>query len=453
MKKYNWQLWIVGCLTFMLSSCIGVEVDDMSKWNYSNCLISSFSLQSDSVEGLENVKFTIDQVNGLIYNKDSMPYGTEINWKVLCNINFEVTPSAIEVFQAATGDSATWIVTDSLDFSDYVRFDVYSLNEKNAKRYYAQLNIHQQVPDSMSWSWFSSRLLGKAVQEQKVIERDNYFWMYVRSSIGYELYRTPKVDKRTWTIVPMTGIGGKTLLLSQITVYEGIFYMPATDGTLLYSTNNIDWKIMESAPAVKSLLGVVNSSEVINNPTVLASIIQEDGKLYFAVMNASNTWEKGAAVPATFPVSGFGNTTYETSFYWHLVIVAGKDRTGGLSNAVWETMTGLNWVCSTDERKPFFGKREGVMVTHYDGKMFLIGGINASNTAERDIFYSEDRGITWALTDSLMYFPQSFRARGHASVIVDKDNFLHLFGGKENNSANILDELWSGRINRLGFKD
>jgi len=453
MKKYNWLLWMLGCWTFLLSSCLGTKLDDVDDWYKSNCLIRSFSLQSDSVPLLENVKFTIDQVNGLIYNKDSMPYGTEINLKVICRVDFEGYPSAVEVLQAATGDSATWNTTDSLDFRDYVRFDIFSQNEKIMKRYFAQLNIHQQIPDSMAWNWFSHRLLGKAIQEQKVIEQDGYFWMYVRSAGGYELYRTPIVDRRTWTPVTLTGLSGKTFLLPQITEYEGIFYIPATDGTLYYSTNKTDWKSMETAPAVKTLLGVINSNETVRTSSALAAVIQEDNAFFFAAMNENNQWEKGVATPAGFPVSGFGVTSYETAFYWHLVIAAGKDINGRLSNTVWETMNGLNWVCSTDERYTIISKREGAMVTHYDGKMFLIGGINASNTAERDIYYSQDRGITWALADSLLYLPETFRARGYASVVVDKDNFLHLFGGKENNSANMLDELWSGRINRLGFKD
>ena len=451
MKKKNWQLWILGCWALILSSCWDSIVQS-DEWYLSNCLISSFYLQSDSVQGLENVKFTIDQINGLIYNKDSMPYGTEINWKVICMVDFEVTPSAIEVFEAATGDSAAWNGTDSLDFRDYVRFDIFSLDQKNMKRYYAQLNIHQQVPDSMAWTWFSNRLLGKSVQEQKVIEQDNFFWMYVRTAGGYELYRTPVIDRRTWIPVPLTGLGSKTFIISQLTKYEGCFYMPASDGTMYYSTNLQDWYILEQAPVVKTLLGVINGNTVVNTSTVMASIIQEGDAFFFAAMNVNCQWEKGVLVPAGFPISGFGNTGYETSFYWHLVVVAGRDLNGNLCNTVWETMNGLNWVCSTDERYTILNKREGVILTHYDDKMFLFGGINASNTAENDIFYSQDRGITWVVADSMLYLPATYKARGYASVIVDKDNFLHLFGGKENNSANILDELWSGRINRLGFK-
>jgi len=117
-------------------------------------------------------------------------------------------------------------------------------------------------------------------------------------------------------------------------------------------------------------------------------------------------------------------------------------------------MTGLSWVRLTDERKSWYERREGVMVTQYDNRLYLIGGIQSSNVPAKDIYVSNDKGISWALAnDALIFLPESYKARGHASVLVDKDNFLLLFGGKENNSANVLDELWSGRINRLGFKD
>ena len=453
MKKIYLPLWLLGCLVCIMSSCLG-DMDEYDDWILSNCLISSFKLQSDSIPDLENVIFTIDQINGLIYNKDSMPYGTEINWLVVCTVTFEIDPSAVEVYQAATGDSLTWNRSDSLDFSDYVRFDIYSSDQKATKRYITKLNIHQQAPDSMVWTNFSNRLLGKTVQEQKVIEWNNYFWMYVKVGSGYELYRSPVTDRKTWIPVSLTGLDGKTLIISQITEYEGCLYLQASDGTLYRSTNGSDWNTMpEETPVVRVLLGVINSNEQRKTSPVLTTIIQEDNTWYFAAMDTGNQWEKGVEVPAEFPVSGFGNSSYESMFYWHLMVAAGKDRYARLSDVVWETMTGLSWVRLTDERKSWFEKREGVMLTQYDGNLFLIGGFNASNEATKDIYISQDKGISWALADSMIVFPETFKARGHASVWVDQDNFLLLFGGKENNSANILDELWSGRLNRLGFKD
>ena len=453
MKKNYLQLWFLGCLACIMSSCFG-DADEYDYGNTSNCLIASFKLQSDSIPELENVVFTIDQVNGLIYNKDSIPYGIEMNWLVVCLVTFEVPPSAVEVYQAAINDSLTWNLTDSLDFSDYVRFDVYSADQKATKRYFAKLNIHQQVPDSMEWTSFSDRLLGKTLQEQKVIERNNYYWMYVRSASGYELYRSPVTDRKTWLPVSLTGLDEKTLILSQITEYERYLYMQASDGTLYYSTNGIAWQRMpDETPVVRALLGVVDGSEQRKTSPVLSAIIQEGNAWHFATLDVNNQWAKGAAVPAEFPVSGFGNSSYESMFYWHLMIAAGKDRNGRLSDAVWETMSGLSWVRLTDERISWFEKREGVMLTQYDESFFMIGGINASNEATKDIYVSQDKGITWSLADTLIVLPETYKARGYASVLVDKDNFILLFGGKERNSANILDELWSGRINRLGFKD
>ncbi|MDR1675931.1 MAG: exo-alpha-sialidase, partial [Tannerella sp.] len=64
-----------------------------------------------------------------------------------------------------------------------------------------------------------------------------------------------------------------------------------------------------------------------------------------------------------------------------------------------------------------------------------------------------DRGITWNLADTLIVLPEDYRARGYASVLVDEEQFLLLFGGKERNGANMLEELWRGRINRLGFRE
>ena len=47
--------------------------------------------------------------------------------------------------------------------------------------------------------------------------------------------------------------------------------------------------------------------------------------------------------------------------------------------------------------------------------------------------------------------PVDYKARGFASVQVDKEKYMLIFGGKENTNANELDQIWRGRINRLGF--
>ena len=51
------------------------------------------------------------------------------------------------------------------------------------------------------------------------------------------------------------------------------------------------------------------------------------------------------------------------------------------------------------------------------------------------------------------FFPYSdkfdYAARGFSSIIVDKENFVNIFGGKISTGSNDLNQLWRGRINRL----
>ncbi|MDR0844783.1 MAG: DUF6242 domain-containing protein [Tannerella sp.] len=468
MKKYKLQFWLAGCLSFLLVSCFGDNDTELNDWELSNCQIASFALANDSIPGLADVKFTIDQVNGLIYNKDSMPYGTVINEKVVCTINYEVPPSMVEILQVAIGDTHydNWNGTDSVDFSDVVRFTIYSYNGKASKVYESKLNVHRQNPDSMTWTLTADKLLGKYYSEQKVILRNGYYLMYVKTTTGYELYRSPETDLKTWTSVPLTGllknspllapraVYETTLRLDQMAEYENILYLPDSDGVLYCSGNGRDWTVVEKAPFVKSLLGVLDATTQLKHPSALTAIIlnvTDGGEFLFASMDTAMNWKTGVAVPPEFPVFGFGTVGYESMYYQHLVAVAGVGMFGQLSNAAWETMDGLSWVRLTSDST--FEKREGAMVTKYDDKLFLIGGINEMNKATSDIYRSENYGLTWSLADTLIILPETYKARGYASVVVDKDKFLHLFGGKENTDSPVLDQLWSGRLNRLGFKE
>ena len=58
-------LFIAGCCALLLSSCLGS--DDTQYELSKDCQILSFSLSNDSIPGLKDVVFTIDQVDGNSY--------------------------------------------------------------------------------------------------------------------------------------------------------------------------------------------------------------------------------------------------------------------------------------------------------------------------------------------------------------------------------------------------
>ncbi|MDR0756622.1 MAG: DUF6242 domain-containing protein [Tannerella sp.] len=455
MKKNKIPLWLFGGVLFFMSSCLGNDGTELEEWSLSNCQISTFSMSCDSISGLSAVKFTIDQINGLIFNKDSLPYGTNVNFKVICTVTYAIGAiTSVEVHQKAIDKKEYWNGTDSLDFSDEVIFYIISYNGKEAKSYTAKLNVHQQNPNLMEWSRDASPLPVSGATDRKVILYGDSYRMYARGANSYELYQSPVPDANNWTRAPLTGLPDKTAFtLSQMTEYEGNLYLPSPDGALYRSADGQDWTKMDDAPEIAALLGAVGEGTELGRPSALATIIRDDGKWLFAAMNVSGQWQQGTETPGVFPVAGFASNSYKQMYYSHLTVVAGKDRHGALSNRCWDTMDGLAWICLTGSGKDYFAQREGPMLADYDGKLYLTGGIDASNQGLSDIYTSADKGVTWSLADSLTFLPETYKGRGFASILVNKDNFMLLFGGKERSEANMLDELWRGRINRLGYKD
>lgn len=448
-------LFITGCFALLLSSCLG---SDEPGYELSmDCQITSFSLSSDSVKGLSSVVFTIDQVNGRIFNADSMPYGTEIE-KVICSIKFASTVWNCQMIQEAVGDTIYWSSEDSIDFSKPVKIITTAIDQATTKTYIAQVNVHQMIPDSMTWELYGEGIAGAVLKNEKVLvldhQNEEYYYMYTQpadASKGYQLFRSAVSDAKNWTELPLTGLPANEVVLSQITDYEGFVYAATAKGALYRSANGQDWALVENTPVIKALLGVVKEGN--NRPSALSTITSENDKLVFASMNKEGTWNTGEEVAAGFPLSGFGNVNYNSMYRERLMLIGGKNMQNNLINGVWSTMDGRAWSSITDIEADYFSPREGAMVANYDDKLFLLGGIEAGDKALKDIYFSADGGVTWDLSDTLVVMPDNFAARGFASIHVDKDNFIYLFGGKEKTNSNELDQVWRGRIHRLGFKE
>ncbi|WP_234347268.1 DUF6242 domain-containing protein [Parabacteroides bouchesdurhonensis] len=448
-------LFLAGCLVLLMNSCLGS--DDAEYEIPKNCQITSFTMKSDSVPELSKVSFTIDQLSGYIFNIDSMAYGTEIE-KVVCTVNFASGVAQVQVVQEAAGDTIVWNGMDSLDFSKPVTFITHSYDGQFSKKYIAKVNIHQVVPDSMVWTLYAENVTDLSIDEEKVVAFDsgntNYYYMYVKPAAqnGYKLFRSAASDAKNWEELPLTGLPDNEILLSQITESQGVLYAPGTKGVVYQSVNGQDWKALNNTPTVKYLLGAIKVGGV-NQPPVLASIIDKDGSLLFAAMNESLTWTEGNIVPANFPVSGFGSANHNVMYKERLTVACGKSNSGQLCNSVWATMDGTSWAILTDEDDDSLEPCDGAMLARYDDKLFILGGVNSSGQASKTIYNSIDNGVSWSVIDTMVVFPETYKARGFSSVIVDKENFMFVFGGKTGNNAKVLDEIWRGRINRLGFKD
>jgi hypothetical protein len=455
MGKIKFCGLLIAGLAFLMSSCLGSDSTTIDDWNLGNAQIATFSLSNDSIKGLSDVVFTIDQVNGKIYNRDSMPHGTVIDEKVICSISYEFAALGTLFVSQETGDTVYWNGSDSVDFSSPVWITVYPYDGVSTKTYEAWINIHRVNPDSIIWELSPDLISGKSFSEMKVLLYNDLYYMYAKvpsvsgTGVECELYRSETSDRMEWEPASITGLPGNTVL-SRMTEYGNFLYAFTADGELFRSADGQRWSQVGEAPHIYTLLGAIPEDKTGGVP-VLSGISKTDETLKFVVMNDQMEWQTGAVAPASFPLSGFGVLNYEAMYHSYLAVSGGRDQGGDLSGQTWSTMNGLSWVSVTN-RQSTFSAREGSAFFHYDTLFYLLGGMDASGTALKDLYYSKDKGVTW-WQDTVHVMPEDYAARGFSSVIIDEDNYILLFGGKAGKDTNILNELWRGRINRLGFKE
>ena len=183
MRNKIYTLVALMMATLTMTSCLKDD-DEKNSVSYKDTAILSFSLGqlkqvrdtvakngSDSSYtanfNAAKVKFYIDQEQGLIYNPDSLPYGTKAS-NVLAKI---VTKNSGTVVIKSTTDEkySYYNSNDSINFSTPRFFRVYSNQGSEYRDYKISVNVHKQKGNVFSWqalqanSNFSSFTAMKAV--------------------------------------------------------------------------------------------------------------------------------------------------------------------------------------------------------------------------------------------------------------------------------------------------
>jgi len=460
-------LLFIGGLLSLLTSCLEGDKVERDEWNYGNAQILSFALSSDDID-LSGVKFTIDQLNGKIYNRDSLPFGTVLANKLIVTIEFETSYVGWYHFiPEATGDTII-STNDSIDYSAPVMLTICAIDGISTKTYETKLNIHQVNPEKMIWERYAEIIPGKEFQDMKTLLFKDDLYLFTVESGDYHVYRSDVEAIGNWEKLSLSGFPDHAIL-SQLTAFEQILYVITAEGSIYCSDDGQGWIQAESELPFKSLLGYLPADTISGRAAVMCCIAETDGVLRFVTIDEAFTCTQGTVVPETFPLSGFGQFSYETRYYPRLVVASGSDVNNNLSDMTWATMDGITWATLSNPHASFSG-REGATVAYYDKCFFVIGGMNESSQSLKDVHFSIDQGITWLSTiavlieekedyyeedqytyEEIFPMPDDFEGRGYMSVLIDKDNYIWLFGGKAGNNTNCWNEIWRGRINRLGF--
>ncbi|MDE6175752.1 MAG: hypothetical protein K2F88_09340, partial [Duncaniella sp.] len=159
-KRFPLYSLLALVLTAFVAGCNDDEGSTfVSEGDFGNCSVTSFSINKNDkvLTGLDSVFFSIDLVNGRIFNADSLPKGTDVS-KLVINIGTS-SASACELTFRKLGTSRDTTInyidspTDSINFSNGpIKMMVTSYNGQSKREYSIDVNVHKVETDTLFWA-------------------------------------------------------------------------------------------------------------------------------------------------------------------------------------------------------------------------------------------------------------------------------------------------------------
>lgn len=451
---------------FLMASCLESDND----YTYTDdCAISSFSVTtakqntfvktSDGLRDslvvkeltLSNYKFYIDQINGKIYNPDSLPCGVDAK-KLLCSVSN--SSAGLVVIKKEKSDSLDYFSsTDSLDFSVDREVQVVSNSGLSVKKYTVHVNVHKEQADSFAWHATPICAELKNLQGIKTAAVNGKLLLLGTDGNNTLVYAN---NGTQWTKCE-TNLGHNLAADAYKSLVTKDDYAYISDGGNIVRTNDgKTWNIMGEATDVTRLVAASRYS-LYGYAT--------DGRLMTSKDNGA-TWTV-AEIDDELSLMPYGETTYasvEIEGYAKTdrVMLFGTRDAATYPNDKHLTIWGkIDEAAANSENQPwaYYGVSadnkhaapllSGISAVAYDGGVYMMG----QEEGKAPKFYkSLDNGITWREDTATVMLPTNFNenatnaitAKCTYALTVDKNKSLWLV-----NASNGM--TWRGRINRLGW--
>lgn len=510
-------------ITSGLSSCNDKSSDDLStdtgmtaETLYSSTAITSFKLKDNSkvLTNLSGVFFTIDLNNAVIFNADSLPYGTNVK-KLLMNIGtagdnkIELTFIQADSLKTATVEYTTSSM-DSVNFTKPVTVKVTSVNQSYTREYSIKVNVHQVKSDSLTWGEFQYSALpgtseGEKIKSSATVEKDGRLFCYTQSGTQYKRAdakaNLAEGEQQSWTVNSVNF--GFTPDLTSMRASDDSFYVLSTDKKLYASADGLSWTA--TGESWDYIYGSYDNH--------IIGVKQDAGK-YMHVAYPAPEGFVSTQIPAGCPIKGtsqllsFKNEWSEKPL---AIFVGGRKADGQVSGETWG-YDGSTWALLGNLPKghayegvtlvPYFTFKTNSLTWTFtkQSTLFAICGRNSDGYLSSKIYISRDQGLNWHEADELMQLPSDMEkfssAQGYVCTqylnapeeaagqnawksvgtrelpawwVINDDAtesaasravspitswecpYIYIFGG-ENLSYEARNQVWRGVINRLTFK-
>ncbi|MCD7710770.1 MAG: DUF6242 domain-containing protein [Porphyromonadaceae bacterium] len=377
-----------------------------------NTMVRTFAMSAD-VTVLTNLAyryFTIDLVDGRIFNPDSFPYGTDIT-SLVPEITFSSASSAqitvvnksdgsvVKDFDYLDEDNDTTVI----DFTNNVTMKVIAADGVTEQSYRIEVRVHQVQSDSLMWTTVGKGTLPTNIAsptEQKTVSFGGMAYCFTTDGTTYNV-GISAAPAESWTVRSFTPYGDTLSLPSIIAAEDTLFALCGTpdslgNQSLCYSLDGLSWDSLSDV-SFSALIGVWEEQ-------LLGIVADSTGYLY-ATYEAGD-YATSSVIDERFPVSGYSGT------------VARKDTTYGSSQIYF-----FGGRCADDTFSPY--------IWAYDGSRWasisdvgLVGGSGASVTPrEGALFFA--------------YYQDDYDP---ASDLYTREPYYYILGGRD--TSGIRNDLY-----------
>lgn len=466
---------VLFAATSIMTSCLDNDVEQITYTSETS--ITGFSLgtlninrigkdknglDSPYVDTLDcsNYPFTIDQINRIITNKDSLPVGTYID-KVITNITYD---AGVLAYKPKGSDHDTiWTSTDSIDFTEPVEFKVYAYSGVEGKPYKVTINVHQQEPDTISWKKFDNNPFSAGnLSEQKAVYANEKVYVFGKKNdettcieytkvinVSVPGEKEPKDNPTPWTSV--TNVPTDIDTYSATAWGGNIYFLAGGTNKQLYKLDaNTNDVTRVGTETFEMLIGGNDTKE----------------ELYAVINRVSHTYKNGVwtedANPFTLFPAGkpfFSNTTtasYNSNITTTVALCYNQGNTANDTTAlVFNRISSDNKWEERMQNLPL-PNLENVTMIYYDGKLYAFGGGYGEIKPFSQFYCSTDNGLCWRPVTECMAFPSEFGTL----YTTHHSNYSCAVTPKLENGTSRGNFIWivwedgsisRGRINRLGF--
>lgn len=395
-------------------------------------------------------KFVVDHNNHVIYNKDSLTYGTDVS-KLTTSLSYKGVPY---IYSNEAEDFVYYYSVDSIDFTSPVKVRVRSTDATYDNDYIVKVNVHQVDPDLMVWAESASDALAD-ITPLRLVEKGGVLYLFGDKE-GEAVVATATADALplSWRIKSANAPASADFASLQLL---GNLFCVAAEGNLYVSDNAIAWENILPGENIVSLIGVcpeIYADANMGRDMLVAATADKLLYIADAVYDADGSYHAHSEpLPEGFPVY---NTTYTTSplatnaNIYRSLVVGYPDKEAASGVQVWGKLSNeQEWSAYTapDSKYPC-PSLNNLAVLPYDGALYAFGGSAGEGddaiAAFGNFFVSHDNGIAWRKNNNYaVKLPATLLGQNvpFAAAVVD-GKYMWIVTPQG---------AWRGFINRLGF--